>query len=639
MYEVPIQDIDCSQALTVQMKQEASALGEVVVKARMAVAEDFSVHKLEPLDVYFNPIAKGDPLNAIQLLPASTDTEESASPSLRGSIPNRSIVVVEGVPVRNPVRYTQINGLGSFSIFSTELMKEQLVFASNPPLVYGQSTAGLIELKLREKGGSDGFSIGAGLAQLAASWTKNFEDEKGYVQIYGNHSFSALYRAVNASVLTQLNDFGSTDVGIRYFRKLNDKAKLSVLSYSSTEGYDVDLNLFSYGSNGIGKQLRNFNIAKVEWGSLHNVWTANVGADISKSNFDFGNLSSQIERHEVYSALNYRRNAEGFVLQTGLNYRYTQDDFTEQFPRYFFAMSPESPSFQLDTVLNTHDVQGYIYAKAYLGNFTVSGGLRQNVPINGQPSFTSYQGAVRFQPFSNHSFLLSAGRYHAYNYPTSAQRNNRLLHSEQFAFEYELDINNTRLSTAVFHKKEDNIESFSNSLTEEAAGERTIKGLEIAVQTKIGPNLTLDVANTILNGTVKDGDLEYRISNEMKYLVKVGLTYFNNDLFNWGISYIGRPGKYYTDITHGMDIGMDFQLPVFENAINSSQFGAYNSISLTANRLFKLKNGKNLVIYMVMNNVLNNKNQSGIMYNNTYSERSYTYYSHRWLYFGGMISL
>ncbi|PID92849.1 MAG: hypothetical protein CSA94_02680, partial [Bacteroidetes bacterium] len=123
----------------------------VIITAKDPVSQKFSVTKIKKLDVYFNPVSNGDALKAITILPASTTTDETANPSLRGSAPDRSRITLNGVPIYTPVRSGDLNNHGKFSLFNTEIINKQYVYASNPPLTCGNSSAGLIEIQTRKR--------------------------------------------------------------------------------------------------------------------------------------------------------------------------------------------------------------------------------------------------------------------------------------------------------------------------------------------------------------------------------------------------------------------------------------------------------------------------------------------------------
>ncbi|MEE9374154.1 MAG: TonB-dependent receptor plug domain-containing protein [Saprospiraceae bacterium] len=623
----------------IQMGADKNMMSEIFITAKNPISEDFSVKKIEKLDVYFNPLSKGDPLNAIQMLPASTNTDESASPALRGSSSMRSIVIVEGVPIRNPVRFNQLNGTGNFSIFSTEMLKSQDVYAGNPPLVYGNSSAGLIDIKLSQKVDKEGFTLGANLAGLSAIYNKRLGSKNGFISTFANHGISAPFKFINGNSLSNINSFRNMDIGFRLYSQLSDNVTFSFFNYSTSEGYDVHYGLFAYQGNAIGDKIRNYTVAALEWGQDRNHWSINSGANISSSDFSYGIIQSDVDRKDFYSSLNYKRIEENFVFQLGINYTWNRDIFDQIFPVQFYNFNEDVESFTQSRLITQHDVQTYGYGKYYLGNFTLSAALRSNIPVAGQAHFLSRQMAVKYAPNDDHSILFSTGKYYNYNYPTSENLHQNLMHSIQYALEYKYTSENLQMTLAAYSKEEDNLFNRFTTNSDIPLGIRSIKGVEISIRKNIGKRFILDLANTFLDIDIDTGEFTYRASNDLKYFFKAGLTIFNNDVFNAGISYVTRPGKYYTDIAEGKPDGNLSFAPIFDSEINGVQYDDYSNISITFNRQILLPNDKTLTIYAVLNNLLNVKNPSYATYNIDYTSKNFEYLGQRWFIIGGMIDL
>ncbi len=211
--------------------------------------------------------------------------------------------------------------------------------------------------------------------------------------------------------------------------------------------------------------------------------------------------------------------------------------------------------------------------------------------------------------------------------------------SKQFALEYQYNSEGLNISFAGYYKEEDDLRDRFLLSQGIAEGIRTIRGLEFSLRKYICEKIILDIANTFLDVRVDAGDFSYRASNDLNYFFKLGLTVFNNDVFNAGLSYVGRPGRYYTDIITGIPNGGDALMPVFEDGINDSQYGSYNNLSVTFNRQISLPNGKGLILFALVNNVLNTENESYAVYNTDYTQKNFEYYGKRWIYFEGMVYL
>src|SRR5664280_233053 len=220
--KIPLHSIKINEFLTVALKEDSKTLAEVFITSQDPISEKFSVVKLGKLNIYLNPVSQGDPLKAITLLPASTTTDESANPSLRGSSADRTRVVLNNVPIYNPVRNSQINGIGNFSIFNTEIIHEQYVYASNPPLTYGNTSAGLIEIETINELPSNQLQLSGSLASVGAFLSQKIKS-KSFVQVFGNAQFSDAFIGANKTSMTRLNSFFSRDLGVNFHSNIGKR--------------------------------------------------------------------------------------------------------------------------------------------------------------------------------------------------------------------------------------------------------------------------------------------------------------------------------------------------------------------------------------------------------------------------------
>src|SRR5512133_3969121 len=167
--KIAFDSIDYTVPLNVVMTENMQALRGVVVEGRKSISREFSIKEMDKLKIYFSPLASADPLKAVAMLPSSTNMSETANPELRGSSANRTKVFLNGVPVSNPVRNSQINGIGFFSLFNPELIKNMLIYPSNPPLIYGNTSAGMIDIETEDKLENNNYQISASLATAPIS--------------------------------------------------------------------------------------------------------------------------------------------------------------------------------------------------------------------------------------------------------------------------------------------------------------------------------------------------------------------------------------------------------------------------------------------------------------------------------------
>lgn len=213
--KLPFDSINYFLPIDVVMIENTQMFNEVVVEGRKSISREFSIKEMDKLKIYLNPLASADPLKAIAMLPSSTNTSETANPELRGSAANRTKVFLNGVPVSNPVRNSQINGIGFFSLFNPVLIKNMSVYPSNPPLIYGNTSAGMIDIETEDKLEDNNYQVSASLATTGICISQKI-NEKSFIQLYGNLMFSNGFLAVNPEISEQLRSFSSNDIGLNY---------------------------------------------------------------------------------------------------------------------------------------------------------------------------------------------------------------------------------------------------------------------------------------------------------------------------------------------------------------------------------------------------------------------------------------
>ena len=209
---------------------KTNILNEIILVAKNPISEKFSVTKVEKLDIYFNPVSNGDPLKAITILPSSTNIEETANPTLRGGSADRSRVYINGSPILNPVRNGQDNGLGNFSLLNTEIIDKQYVYASNPPLTYGNSSAGIVEIETNKNLKINNIQISTALSNIGFLVNKDLSKDV-FFQLYANNQFSDAFIKLNKKGLPYLNKFESQDIGLNSRLNINKNLSFNTFNY------------------------------------------------------------------------------------------------------------------------------------------------------------------------------------------------------------------------------------------------------------------------------------------------------------------------------------------------------------------------------------------------------------------------
>ena len=104
-------------------------------------------------------------------------------------------------------------------------------------------------------------------------------------------------------------------------------------------------------------------------------------------------------------------------------------------------------------------------------------------------------------------------------------------------------------------------------------------------------------------------------------------------MWNVGLNFSAHPGLRYTSVKQSINILENVWLPLYDE-YNSSKVHAYNSLDLTVNKIFMLKE-KRLLSFLTITNVFNKVNNNYPVYNVDYSTIKYwENYQRRLIYMG-----
>lgn len=624
-----------AKQLIITLKEDSQMLAEVIVTAQDPISEKFSVTKIKKLDIYFNPVSQADPLKAITILPASTTTDETANPSLRGSSPDRTRVMLNGVPIYTPVRSSQLNNQGFFSLFSTEIIDKQYVYASNPPLTYGNTSAGLVEIqtlkKLPRNQRQLSLSIGAVGFFLSQQLRKS---EENFFQLYGNYQFSSAFIGMQEKYLPQLKAFNTKDMGFNFHHQLSKQVDFNSFNYAVDEDYRVFVNSLNYSGEANAGKKRFFSVNNWNYYTKKGILSLHTGVNISKQHLDYGNINSNKKVQQGYASLNFKSQVtENLNIQTGLSYDYHKNHFNDSIPQYYFAIAPEAPQEVANDKITNHIAEAYVYADWEVSpKISFSAGFRNNIPIQDQSHYVNVQTGSKYQIDSKHSLLFSGGSYHSYGTPNYYSKAFTLLSSQQYAFDYNYSSKNFCAKAAVYYKIEKGQQSLNSYTT---IDKLETLGVEAYVEYNFAKYFKLTASNLFIDQKQHQDDTKFHGKYDFDYFAKIALQYNHFKWFSASISYISRPGAYYTPLENVIDKRPHFEhlIPIF-GTTNSAQYKAYNKIDLGINRYTPLKKGGAIIPFLSISNVLNFENQGEAYYNTDFSERLFDDYSKRVIYFG-----
>lgn len=636
--ETSMAQLEKDQVNPLILVRSAQTLDEVILLGPDPISDKFSVQKLEKLDIYLNPIAQGDPLKAITILPASTIDDETVNPSLRGSDSDRSRVVFNNVPVYNPVRASQLNNQGFFSLFNTELIDKQYIYASNPPLTYGNTSAGLVEIQTIKALKNDQLKLSSSLASAGFFASKRLKKDGDFIQLYSNYQFSEAFLGIQEDKLPDLNNFNTFDIGLNVRFQVNKKVSLNSFSYFIDEAFSGSREQFTFRGDFNSAKTRGFSINNVNYASEIGFFNMNFGFNSESQDFLFGNTISVQNTIQRFASVNHKTKIGASIShQTTLSWDSFSTDFDNEVPEFFYASAPESPTVNstFDETNSLFEIGSYTSWEA-LDDLLVSAGWRTNVPNNGQVNYWSYQLGLRYNINGENSLLLSGGKYHNYTTPSFFIQQYNLLDSRQIALDYTYNSERTNITAALYYKDEGGLQNVNQFLFSDNL--RTA-GAELFFQQQLNDRLKFSIAYSYLNQKTSLGETTFPGLRDYDYFIKSSLEYTPKNWPSFSLNWLARPGQRFTPIVDGtMDELTGFYEPIFSSEFLNSRYANYARLDLSVSKYFSWNN-RELVLFASVNNILNRDNQRIDIYNTDYSQRSFDPYQLRLLYFGLVYTL
>ncbi len=615
--------------LEIKLHAASTSINEVVITAEKLVAEEFAYKKLGRLDIYLNPSAKADPLLAINSLPSSTTLDESANISFRGSSPEETGMFLNNVPLYDFVRFSQLNGIGTFGIFNTAMVDELLVFPGNPPLEYGNTTSGLVAIKTTEEIPEETVKNATiSLASFGFFISQPLNKKQSFTA-FTNFQPSALIKEINTNALQDTEAFNSIDIGISYLNVLNDKTILKVFNYSLSEGYDFNFQLPTLSTLLEQRKKRNFTITNLRRMHNNHEFTFNSNVSFSNTNFTYADTDIELNNFDGFGSLNYQVLLGKFRVKSGFAYDYRQQHFDGTSYTIDYAQGPGFPTAAVNVTSDLIRPEFYTYLTYFLNDqWVIGGGVRRNLAIDNQQNFLSSQLSSKFILNSNSSLTLAIGNYHKYGF--GMEGGTILNESEQLSLDYSFKKNNSLTMTASVFAKKATVNNLKNNLV----------GLELFIEGNIINKLRGQISYSLIDGTSTNLDgIEFPNAFHLNYFIRGNLEWKIKASWTFNSNFSFRQGNYYRAISSAE---FEQELHVFRPEFNSLQdqerLPYYGIIDISLNRLIPVSEKLNIIAFGTLSNILNRENIRDYTYNFDYTERSNSLFQQRTVYFGAIIN-
>lgn len=627
-----------NKELQIVLQKQSNSISAVEIVGNKSVSANYAIETLEALDIYLNPLSGADPLRAVNTLAGSTNTKETANPNLRGSSADRTRVVFNQIPIYKPVRNSQINGLGSFSLFNTALMDREEIYVSNPPLTFGNTSAGLVSIKTKNNLEEfDKFQLSLSLANIGFLLQEPL-GKKGFVQAYSNLQFHNAFTAINQKAYKNVNGFGSVDFGANFRFNFNKKWSINAFNYFLKENYDVEYALFHTPLTSVAKSKRNFTILNLEkkWDKIK--FSINQGFDLQTTRYAYGNIKSNTQNNNFHTALlTDVYFSEQHSLSFGANYEYKSYLFQGQNPIYSHTVEKPNLVYLYDTLLSLHFAELFAYYNYYgkRKQFSFSAGVRTGSRLNQFAPYISYQASLNYKPHKAHSILFSAGYYNNFSIPYSFRQSIFNQNAYQVALDYAFRSKNYETKIGAYYKIEQNEEVLS--LRHLAYRQQNILGVEFQQKIHFLKHFSFDFIYTYLYPKLLGNKKWVNSPEQLNYFFKTALSFGRNRWVNVNLTYLLRNGlqyQYYTESIY--EPSQQIYFPN-ENSLAQGRFNVYQNLSLSISKYIAMKKNT-LVLFCSINNLLDNTSQQRIYYNKDYSHTYFDHFQRRSIYFGLVFS-
>ncbi len=594
----------------------------IVVEASEILYEEFASEKIGRLEIYKNPNAKADPLLAVNSLASTTPADESANIRFRGASPVQTGVFFNGVPLYDVVKFSQLNGLGTFSIFNTELINSVQVFAGNPPLEFGNTTSGLVSITSSNQvpenfGGSVLVSPASFGVNLKTSIKKNLG-----IHLYTNYQPSEILKFYNSEGLKDINSFESIDFGAHLVYRQSDESTLKMYQYILNERYDYNFKSASY--SGYLLQNRNKSISILNYQRSLSKGQININGAYTHTDFQlsYSAFNYDVTTENYFLSISYKREKRKTGFKMGLEYDSQFSNFEGIVPQLPYALRPEHPTISANALASRNQLEPYIGFKYLPSKFiSFSYSVRTNIPVINEKSYLSYQSNIKYNSKNGHTFIFSG-----------SQLNQLLVDQQSFekglitSRQYSLDHNFTR--------KKWSIESalFTNELTGFLTEQR-LSGIEISLRRNFIRSSFIQFSGT---GLLRDRKFD---ESRKEYFLRLFGEWNLGGNFTVNFSSLYRSSDQFIPVENAIyQQELNVFRPIYGEMNSISNIPDYFILDVGLSKLFPFNQNLIAILFLNVSNITDHENTRSYYYNFDYSNRNENYFGRRLVYVGVQIN-
>ena len=617
---VSVHSVASQDTVRITLVEKSYEVESVAVMGRLPIARQVAVTRVSEMDIYLDPAAQGDPLKAITSLAASTATTEMANPEFRGSPAGYAMVTLNKVPIENPVRYGQLNGLGLFSLFHPSLIDSEWVYPSNPPVTVGKAISGLIDVRTKERLYRNSSYVSVGLGGLGGVVSRRFRSDESFLQIYANWQASNALKALMPGALPEVKNFYAGDLGVNLRVRLSSRMHLNWYAYGVYDRFHGESGSMNYYGAVRMHRWRFFSIINLSHTHAHGgITSLNLGGDWNAPRTTMGNLDVMEKRRRLYASVDHRILFRWMELEGGISWEGYAYAYMGVLPKYYLLMGEQFPQESVNSKNSNGTADGYLFANFPIkdGLLNVSLGAKLIGPTRkgGTPAYNA-QIMLRALVTPQHSLLFAAGHYEAFTGVTVYSPLPRLLRSDQVNLDYDYRTEDLLLKAAAFWKRESvYVESYAGALREVSVAMLPSWGGELTWEHQFATYWNYNLMWSAFRRKPLIAMVGIGERAEWMYFGRVAVQYSNPSLFSLSLSYGLHRGVYIPRVRGASYVAeVNAFLP---NRMSEERSKLYQRVDVLVSKQLTFRKCS-ISMFALVNNVFNWKNIREYYYSNDY---------------------
>lgn len=306
--------------LDIEVQQENINLQEVIIKGEKTGSPDISSVNLSPDMISQLPSISGevDLFKSLQMLPGITiNNELSTGLYIRGSTPDQTLTLVDGVIVYNPTH------LGNFaSTFNSDALQDIKLIKGAFPAEYGGRLSSVLDIKLRN-GSKESNKVILGLGMINSRLTLEgpLNDNATYIFSGRKMYYDALQNIMNASENTPRYNFYDLSSKLSFSASGNDIISISTI-LSNDHIYNPSGETINYDI-----QWQNATVS-LNWSQLlSNSRFSNTS--LSYVNYKFKSIINDTSSKSISSDYYSLSQLQDFLLKKDVEFFLTEDNLAK----------------------------------------------------------------------------------------------------------------------------------------------------------------------------------------------------------------------------------------------------------------------------------------------------------------------